>query len=171
VNIAEGCPAAGVNNAFRELMAQIATWAAGTIAGKLDKAGGTMTGAILEMSTTSSVKNADGTALTIGYRNIPSRAKTSAHVLELADIGECIDITTGGVTVPPNSSVAFATGDTISIQNMSASSQTISQGAGVTIRLAGTTTTGNRTLAAWGWCSVRKSNVADVWISSGSGLT
>jgi hypothetical protein len=151
-------------------MAQIATWAAGTIAGKLDKAGGTMTGAITDMATTSSIRNADGTALAIGYRRIPSRPKTSAHVLALADVGECIDITTGGVTVPPNATVAFAVGDTISIYNNSGSSQTITQGAGVTLRLAGTSTTGNRTLARRGWVSVRKI-ATDEWVSSGSGLS
>lgn len=170
VNIAENCPAAGINNALREIMAQIATWAAGTIAGKLDKSGGAMTGAITGMYTTSTVKDGSGTERAIGYRAIPSNAKTGAYVLALTDVGLCIDITTGGITVPPNSNVAFAIGDTISIYNNSSSSQTITQGSGVTLRLAGTATTGSRTLAQRGWCSIRKV-ATDEWVSSGSGLT
>ena len=170
INIAEGCPAAGINNALRELMAQIAAWRDGAVAALLPKAGGTMTGAISEMATTSTVKDPGGTARAIGYRNIPSNAKSSAHVLALADVGQCVDIATGGVTVPANATVAFAVGDTVSIYNNSGSSQTITQAGGVTLRLAGTATTGSRTLAQRGWCSVRKV-ATDEWVSSGSGLS
>lgn len=166
IDIAEGCAAAGINNALRELMAQIAAWRDGPVAALLPKVGGTISGA----TTTSTVKDADGAEQPIGYRTIPSRAKTSAHVLALADVGQCIDITTGGVTVPPNASVAFAVGDTISIYNASGSSQTITQGSGVTLRLAGTSSTGSRSLAQRGWISVRKV-ATNEWVASGSGLS
>lgn len=170
INIAENCPAAGINDAIREFMAHIATWRDGAVAALLPKAGGAMTGAITDMATTSTVKDVGGTARAIGYRNIPSNARTSAYVLALADVGQCIDITTGGVTVPANATVAFAVGDTVSIYNNSGSSQTITQAGGVTLRLAGTATTGSRTLAQRGWCSVRKV-ATDEWVSSGSGLS
>ena len=93
----------------------------------------------------------DGQA--IGYRGLPQNAKTSSYVLVAADRGKHISITTGGVTVPAG--VFSATdGDTVVIFNASATPQTITQGASATLRQAGTTNTGNRTLAAWGLCTV-----------------
>jgi len=76
-------------------------------------------------------------------RNIPQNAQTTSYVLVATDNGKCISITTGGITVP---SGIFSTGQNIAIYNNSSSNQTITQGSGVTLRLAGTTNTGNRTL-------------------------
>lgn len=89
---------------------------------------------------------ADGTNA-VGYRNIPQNSQTSAYVLAASDVGKHISITTGGVTC--NASV-FSAGDAVTIYNNSASNQTITAGSGVTIRLAGSSTTGNRTLAQYG---------------------
>ena len=169
INIAENCPAAGINNAIRAVMAHIAAWRDGAIAGLLAKSGGTMTGSITEMGAASTIKDPGGTAQLIGYRNIPSNPRVSSYTLALADVGKCVD-TSAGVTIPPNGSVAFTVGDTISIYNNSSSNVTITQGSGVTLRLAGTATTGNRTLAQRGWASVRKL-ATDEWIASGSGLS
>lgn len=170
VNLAENCPAAGMNNSQRTIMAQIKTWSLTLATTFLSKSGGAMTGDITDMGAGSTVKDPGGSARSVGYRNIPSSAKTGAYILALDDVGKSIDITTGGVTIPPNSSVAFAVGDTIAIYNNGASSQSISQGLGVTLRLAGTATVGNRTLAQRGWGSVRKV-ATDEWVSSGAGLT
>lgn len=84
-------------------------------------------------------------------RRVPQNAQTSAYVLVASDAGKHISITTGGVTV--NSGI-FSTGDTITIYNNSGSSQTITQGASVTIRQVGTANTGNRTLAQYGLCTL-----------------
>lgn len=84
-------------------------------------------------------------------RAIPQRAKTGAYVLNATDVGTHISITTGGITVNQN---IFSAGDIVHIYNNSASNQTITQGTGVTLRLVGTATTGNRTLAQYGLCSV-----------------
>lgn len=84
-------------------------------------------------------------------RRVPQNAQTSAYVLVASDAGKHISITTGGVTV--NSGI-FSTGDTITIYNNSGSNQTITQGASVTIRQVGTATTGNRTLAQYGLCTL-----------------
>jgi hypothetical protein len=166
INIAENCPAAGINNAIRTMMAQIASWISGVVL----KSGAAMTGDLTDLGAGSTVKDPGGTARTIGYRQIPSNPQTGAYVLALADVGKCIDITTGGVTVPANSSVAFAVGDTIAAYNGSSSNQTISPASGVTLRLAGTATTGARTMAQRGWVTLRKVG-ADEWISSGAGLS
>ncbi len=93
----------------------------------------------------------DGNA--IGYRGLPQNAKTASYELVLTDRGKHISITTGGVTVPAGVFSA-ASGDTVVIFNASATPQTITQGSGTTLRQAGTTNTGNRTLAAWGLCTV-----------------
>lgn len=81
---------------------------------------------------------------------IPQNSQTASYILRLEDNGKHVYITTGGVTVPPQSDVSFPLGYVVSIVNASGSAQTITQGAGVTLRLAGTATTGNRTLAAYG---------------------
>lgn len=86
-----------------------------------------------------------------GWTVIPQITKTGAYTLQATDTGYHISITTGGVTVP---SGVFAVGDTVMVYNNSASSQTITQGASVTLRQAGTTTTGNRTLASYGVCTI-----------------
>ena len=88
-----------------------------------------------------------GLGYTAGYINIPQNSKTAAYTLIASDVGKHISITTGGVTC--NASV-FSAGDVVSIFNNSGSNQTITAGASVTFRLAGTATTGNRTLAQYG---------------------
>ncbi|MEI7507831.1 MAG: hypothetical protein WCJ62_00025 [Flavobacterium sp.] len=91
------------------------------------------------------------TSSSIGYLNIPQNSQTSAYVAVIGDVGKHISITTGGVTV--NASV-FSAGDVFTIYNNSASSQTITQGTSVTMYLAGTATTGNRTLAQRGVATI-----------------
>jgi len=86
-----------------------------------------------------------------GTNAIPQNAQTTSYTLVASDVGKHIAITTGGVTVPAS---VFNTGDAISIYNNSGSSQTITQGASVTLRNAGTASTGNRTLAQYGLATV-----------------
>ena len=84
-------------------------------------------------------------------RNVPANSQTGAYVLVGTDSGKYISITTGGVTVPAS---IFSAGQSISIYNDSSVDQTITQGSSVTMYQAGTTNTGNRTLAARGLCTV-----------------
>jgi hypothetical protein len=100
-------------------------------------------------------------------RDIPVENKTNAHTLAIEDMGKTISITTGGVTVP---SSVFAPGNAITIYNNSASDQTITQGASVTMYLGGTATTGNRTLAQRGIATVL-CVATDTFVISGAGLT
>lgn len=170
INIAEGCPAAGINNALREMMAQIAAWRDGPLALLLPKAGGAMTGAITDMATGSTIKDPGGTARKVGYRGIPLRSTTGAQTLALTDVGQVIAISGGDVTVPTNASIAFAIGDAVSIYNNSSSSRTISGAAGVTLRLAGTASTGSRTLAQRGLCTIVMV-AGDEWVLAGAGIS
>jgi hypothetical protein len=82
------------------------------------------------------------------------------------DSGKLISITTGGVTVP---SGTFSGGESVMIYNNSASSQTITQGSGMTLRLPGTADTGNRTLQQRGIVTVLFLSSSEALIS-GSGL-
>lgn len=109
---------------------------------------------------------ADGTNA-VGYRNIPQNAKTGSYTLLATDVGKSIPNTTGGITV--NNSV-FAAGDVVLFYNDSASSQTVTQGAGVTMRLGGTATTGSRTVALRGLATIYF-NSASECVVSGPGVT
>lgn len=98
-------------------------------------------------------------------RVIPQNAQTTSYTLVAADSGKHIS-TTAGVIIP---SGVFSAGDCVSIINNSASSITITATA-VTCYLAGTATTGNRTLAQRGLCSVL-CIAANTFIIAGGGLT
>ena len=106
---------------------------------------------------------------TIGYRGLPQNSQTASYTLALADQGKMINTTTGGVVIPANGSVAFPIGAAISIYNNSASNQTISITTD-TIYLAGTATTGSRTLAQRGLATCVKV-AATTWVVSGAGVT
>jgi hypothetical protein len=103
---------------------------------------------------------------TIGYRGLPQNSQTGAYTLALADQGKMINTTTGGVVIPANGSVAFPIGATIVVFNNSGSNQTISITTD-TIRLAGTATTGSRTLAQYGLATCAKV-AATTWVISGN---
>jgi hypothetical protein len=120
------------------------------------------TGAFTTVTATGTISDVAG-----NLRDIVNNAKTSAYVLALTDNGEMINITTGGVTI--NSGI-FSAGNNVTIYNNSASSQTITQGAGVTLRLAGSSTTGNRTLALRGICTI-VCVASNEFVVSGAGLS
>lgn len=105
---------------------------------------------------------------TIGnVRNIPLNSKTSSYVLLASDTGQLVSITTGGVTVP---SGVFSSGQAVSIYNNSGTSQTITQGSGVTMRLAAIGSTGNRTLEGYGLCFVMCVGSND-FVITGAGIS
>jgi len=99
-------------------------------------------------------------------RNLPQNSKTAAYTLVLADAGKHISITTGGVIVPAG---VFAIGDSITIFNNSSSTQTITTTA-VTCYVAGTSLTGNRSLAQRGLCTLL-CVASNIFVITGAGLT
>ena len=124
-----------------------------TFTGTLNAAAITASGAI-----TDSIGN---------VRDVPQNAQTSAYVLVASDDGKHISITTGGITV--NSGI-FSAGQSVSVYNNSSSSQTITQGTSVTMYLVGTATTGNRTLAQRGFCTIF-CVASNTFVITGGGLT
>ena len=109
------------------------------------------------------------TAFADALRDIPANSQVAAYTLALTDRGKYISITTGGVIVPANASVAFAIGATVSIYNDSAASQTIAITTD-TMYLGGTATVGSRTLAQRGLATLLKV-AATTWVISGAGVT
>ena len=161
----------------------------GAGAGVVSVAGGgtgasTAAGARTNLGAAASGANTDITALdqdvtitatgtiatdTIGYRGLPQNSQTASYTLALADQGKLINTTTGGVVIPANGSVAFPIGAAVSIFNNSGSNQTISITTD-TLRLAGTATTGSRTLAQYGLATCVKVT-STAWAISGAGVT
>lgn len=124
-------------------------------------------GANTDITSLASTTTINGTV--IGYRDIPLNVQGGAYQLALLDAGKCIDITTGGVTIPANSTLAFPVGTAVMVYNDSAVNQTISI-ATDTLRQAGTANTGSRTLAQYGVCTLVKVG-STTWVISGAGVS
>jgi hypothetical protein len=101
-------------------------------------------------------------------RTVPANSQTSAYNVASSDAGKFISITTGGVSVL--TTTAFTTGQSVSIYNNSASSQTITQGTSVTMYQVGTANTGNRTLAQRGLCTILCVG-SNTYVITGGGVT
>jgi hypothetical protein len=109
-----------------------------------------------------------------GYLNMPQNLQNATYTFVLTDQGKHIfhtETTARTYTIPPNSSVAFPVGTAITIINgLDAGVISITQGAGVTLRQAGNTNTGTRTLAANGIATLIKVD-SNIWYVSGVGVT
>ena len=95
-----------------------------------------------------------------------STTKTGSYILTASDIGTLVQT---NATVTVNQDI-FTAGNATTIYNNSASNITITQGTNVTFYLAGTATTGSRTLAQRGVATVL-CVASNVFVVSGSGLT
>lgn len=87
------------------------------------------------------VSDGSGNSYEVGYRNVPI-------VTGGVERGKCYS-TTASATVN-----TAASGDVYTVYNNSSASITLIQGSGLTMRLAGTTTTGTRTVAARGLATI-----------------
>ena len=128
------------------------------------------TGSLTIRSTTTSVVGVLSVTDSISGRHgrVPTNPQSNAYVLLATDAGQLISAQ-NNVTV--NSSL-FQSGDTITVYNDSGSSISITQGAGVTLRLAGGSTTGTRTLAQRGICTIISVNNNGIeFVVSGTGLS
>jgi hypothetical protein len=110
------------------------------------------------------INSATINGVSIGYRSIPR--STTSGTAAAGDVGKCIAVS-AGITIP---NATFAAGDAVSIYNDSAASVTITQGASLTLRQAGTTNTGNRTLGARGMATIWFNSSSEA-IISGAGVT
>ncbi|MGL5737043.1 MAG: hypothetical protein ACRCYS_19435 [Beijerinckiaceae bacterium] len=176
VNIGEGTtPPSNVNNALRSIMAGVRTFYELVITSYVSLTGAqtltnkTLTspavnGATLDAATTVSDTGTIATA-SVGFRGLPQLTKTASYTLALTDNGKHISITTGGIVIPANASVACPIGYSVAIYNDSGSTQAITITSD-TLRLGGTTSTGTRTLAIRGLATLVKV-AATEWVATG----
>jgi hypothetical protein len=100
---------------------------------------------------------------------VPVLTQAPATAVALADSGKVYVASAAGTwTIPANASIAFAIGTTLAFINPNASACTISITTD-TLTLAGTTSTGSRTLLQNGWATAIKVT-ATSWIISGPGV-
>jgi hypothetical protein len=120
--------------------------------------------------------NAVETALGVNLNNVislPQNSQSAAYTLVLSDSGKSIvhpitDNNARTFTIPANGSVAYPVGTAVTFINM-INTVTIAITTD-TMYLAGTGTTGSRTLAAYGVATAIKVTSTS-WIVSGNGLT
>jgi len=86
-----------------------------------------------------------------GQLSFPVVTQNASYTLQSSDNGKVISIATGGITVPTG---VFNPGDNVVIFNNSTSSQNITQGTSVTLRLPTSTSTGTRALAQYGLATI-----------------
>jgi hypothetical protein len=106
-----------------------------------------------------------GNAASSTYATAVPVSSTSG-TLVAADAGKAV-VVTASITAP---NAIFSAGQAVTIVNNSASAITITQGTSVTLRLAGSTSTGSRTLAAYGIATLWWQTSA-VAFCTGVGLT
>lgn len=127
----------------------------------------------VELSYVDGVTSAIQTQLNL-LASVTQNAQNADYTLVLSDANKHIyksNTTAYAWTVPPNTSVAFPTGTTITLANAgSAGAITVTRGSGVAIILAGDGTDSNKTLAAYGLATLLKVGT-DTWFISGVGVT
>lgn len=109
-----------------------------------------------------------------GFRGVPQNSQSANYTCVAGDAGKHILHPSGGgsgdtFTIPANGSVAYEIGTTLTFVNRATDAVSIAITSD-TMYLAGTGTTGTRTLAENGVATAIKVE-STVWIISGSGLT
>lgn len=110
----------------------------------------------------------NASASEVGYKGVPGNNKSANYTLAAGDQSQRFRFTSGAPTVPNS---VFHDGDTIVIINDTGSAMTITQGTGLTMILAGTSTTGNRTLAQYGIATIHFFYDTSHCLISGAGLS
>jgi hypothetical protein len=119
---------------------------------------------------TAGIATTTSTAASLGYLGIPQNSQAANYTTVIGDAGKHIYVTaTSTVTIDSNANVAYPIGTTIDIIADTGATVTIAITAD-TMYLAGTGTTGSRTLAAFGMATAVKVT-ATSWFISGYGLT
>jgi len=127
--------------------------------------GGVVINAIADATTASTVKS-------VGYLGLPQSATTTSGTLAMSDAGKHIYVTTNGqaITIPDNSSVAYPIGTTLTFIAGPSATTVLIVTFSDTVRLAGSSSTGTRTLAANGMATAVKV-ASTTWYINGIGLT
>jgi hypothetical protein len=119
---------------------------------------------------TAGVATSTSTAASIGYLGVPQNSQAANYTTVIGDAGKHIYVTsTATITIDSNANVAYPIGTTIEFIAATGATVTIAITTD-TMYLAGTGTTGSRTLAAFGMATAVKVT-ATTWFISGFGLT
>jgi hypothetical protein len=113
--------------------------------------------------------NTDG--YTIGYKDLP-QLTTSNVILSTSDGGKHYYINTAGTyyyTLPNSANVALPIGTTVVIVNRAAANVIANTQTGVSLYLAGNTTSTNRTVTSYGMATLVKVE-SNVWMINGVGI-
>lgn len=167
---------------------------------KMDKEGGTFTGPIAVPASTASAAGINvppGTAPTVpvngdcwvtttgvffrvngstyemGQRSLPRNLQSGTYTLAATDAAGYVYSQNAGaqvINVPLNATTAIARDSVILIVNNGSAAISLTPAGGVTLKLAGSTGTGTRTIAANGMCTALKVDT-DVWFVSGPGVS
>jgi hypothetical protein len=116
----------------------------------------------------------NASASEVGFKGIPFTGagfKTDNYTAVLADAGNVLAMNASGktFTIPANASVAFPVGTVLTFFTTSTGSVSIAITSDE-LRLAGTSTTGTRTLAGNGIATAMKVT-STIWVISGAGLS
>jgi len=110
---------------------------------------------------------------TIGYLNVPQVSFAGNATIAATDAGKhyySVLSTANVLTIANNTSVTWQVGTAISLVNRGTGNITVAQGTGVSLYLAGNSSTGNRTVATYGMATLL--NVAaNIWMINGTGVT
>lgn len=133
-----------------------------------------LTGTNTGDQTAASLQGTGSSASDAGFRGIPQNSNSAAYTTVLADSGKHIfhpaaDTNARTFTIDSNANVAYPVGTAITFVNETSQAVTIAITSD-TLTLAGSTTTGSRTLAQNGVATALKVT-STKWIISGSGLT
>lgn len=125
-------------------------------------------------SVSTAATNLQGTGTdtnSLGFRTVPQNLQSTNYTTVASDSGKHVFTATGAITltIASNASVPYPIGTAITFVNTNASSVTIAINSD-TLTLAGSTTTGSRTLAQNGIATALKID-ATSWLISGAGLT
>ncbi len=112
--------------------------------------------------------------VSLGFRNIPQNSQSAAYTTVLEDAGKHIlhpsgDANARTFTIDSNANVAYALGTAITFINRTSQVVTIAITTD-TMTLAGTTSTGSRSLAQNGIATAIKDTTTG-WLISGTGLS
>ena len=121
------------------------------------------------------INASQNTAINAAAQTVPQNAQSTNYTLQLTDAGKHIYYTQSSNTIlyiPTTSNVAFANGSTIMIVSRTSSSAnvTVSPNTGVTMYLAGNTTSASRNVTTYGMATLIQVDT-NTWFINGTGVS
>ena len=121
------------------------------------------------------VQTTQNTNINAAAQTVPQNAQATNYTLQLTDAGKHIYYTQSSNTIlyiPTTSNVAFSNGSTIMIVSRTSSSAnvTVSPNTGVTMYLAGNTTSASRNVTTYGMATLIQV-AANTWFINGTGVS